>query len=410
MPDNSTGRGTLQIYVSSLINYYPIPEATIVISSSDTNYPFTTQTLTTDSSGFAIIAPISTPAEALSETPGDIPPYSLLSITVTHPLFESITVNNIQILPDIISTEYIHMIPNTSMTGSEIYNIGPNVLLGGYPPHIPEAEVKDVSGSGLSVLESVKIPEYIIVHDGAPNEAATDYWVPYKDYIKNVASSEIYATWPTAAIYANVLAIQSFTLNRVYTEWYRGKGKSFTITSSTAVDHKWIPGRNFYDTIEECVDNIFNNYISKPGIKQPILTQYCDGKRVSCPGNMTQWGSKELADQGYSAIQILRYFYGSEVYINSAEQISGVPVSFPHYNLTLGTSGAPVRTIQKQLNTIATAYPLIPRIAVDGIYGPDTKRSVETFQQIFGMPVTGVVDFATWYKISQLYVGVSKIA
>ena len=125
---------------------------------------------------------------------------------------------------------------------------------------------------------------------------------------------------------------------------------------------------------------------------------------------MTQWGSKELADQGYSAIQILRYFYGSEVYINSAEQISGVPVSFPNYNLTLGTSGAPVRTIQKQLNTIATAYPLIPRIAVDGIYGPDTKRSVETFQQIFGMPVTGVVDFATWYKISQLYVGVSKIA
>ena len=174
----------------------------------------------------------------------------------------------------------------------------------------------------------------------------------YPDYIKNVASSEIYATWPDAAIRANVLAIMSFTLNRVYTEWYRGKGYVFTITSSTAYDHKFIYGRNFFQSISRVVDEMFENYLSRPNVRQPILTQYCDGQRVTCPDWMSQWGSKYLGDQGYSAIDILRSYYGNDMYINSADGISGIPASWPGYDLGVGASGPKVRQLQEQLARI----------------------------------------------------------
>ncbi len=250
-----------------------------------------------------------------------------------------------------------------------------------------------------------------MVHDGPPTDnSATNYYVRYADYIKNVASSEIYATWPEATIYANILAIMSFTLNRVYTEWYRNKGYDFTITSSTAFDHKWISGRNIFENISVLVDSIFNNYLSRPGVKQPILTQYCDGKRVTCPNWMTQWGSKSLGDQGYSAIQILRHFYGNNMYINTAQEISGIPMSWPGYNLTIGSSGQKVLQLQRQLNRIARTYSNLPKIAEDGIYGEATAAAVRAFQRQFNLPVTGVTDFATWYRISAIYVGVTRIA
>ena len=249
---------------------------------------------------------------------------------------------------------------------------------------------------------------YLDIMDSNPN--TKNYYVRYRDYIKNVASSEIYATWPDSTIRANVLAIMSFTLNRVYTEWYRNKGYDFTITSSTAFDHKWIPERNVYDTISAVVDEIFANYLSRPNVRQPILTQYCDGTRVSCPDWMTQWGSKELGDQGYTPIEILRYFYGSDMYINTAEEISGIPSSWPGYTLENGSSGAKVRQLQEQLNVIAGAYPALPKIQTDGVYGPATAEAVRKFQEIFGLPQTGTVDYRTWYKISQIYVGVSRIA
>ena len=232
----------------------------------------------------------------------------------------------------------------------------------------------------------------------------------YKDYIKNVASSEIYATWPEDTIRANVLAIMSFTLNRVYTEFYRNRGYDFTITSSTAFDHKWIPERNIYDTISVIVDELFADYLSRPNVKQPILTQYCDGRQVQCPNWLTQWGSKSLGDQGYSPIEILRYYYGDDMYINTAEAISGIPSSWPGYTLEIGSSGNKVLQMQEQLNVIAGAYPAIPKITADGIYGPATAESVRTFQKVFGLPQTGTVDYTTWYKISEIYVGVSRIA
>lgn len=191
---------------------------------------------------------------------------------------------------------------------------------------------------------------------------------------------------------------------------YRNKGYDFTITSSTAYDHKWIYGRNIFDSISQIVDEIFASYVSRPNVKQPILTQYCDGKRTTCPNAMSQWGSKALGDDGYSDIDILRYYYGSSAYINTAEEISGIPASYPGYELTIGSSGQKVRQLQEQLNTIADTYSNIPKISVDGIYGEGTQNAVRQFQKVFDLPQTGVVDYRTWYKISAIYVALTRIA
>ena len=209
---------------------------------------------------------------------------------------------------------------------------------------------------------------------------------------------------------ANILAIMSFTLNRVYTEWYRNKGFDFTITSSTAYDHKYIHGRNVFDTIDTVVDDLFANYLSRPNVTQPILTQYCDGKRVSCPQWMRQWESMNLGERGYTPIEILRYFYGDSMFINVADEISGIPASWPGYELTIGTTGQKVRQLQEQINRISQDYPYVPAVAVDGIYGQATADAIRRFQSVFGLPQTGVVDYPTWYKVSEIYVGVSRIA
>ena len=190
---------------------------------------------------------------------------------------------------------------------------------------------------------------------------------------------------------------------------YRNKGYNFTITSSTAYDQKWMYGRNIYENVDRVVDSIFANYLSRPGVRQPILTSYCDGRRVTCDG-LSQWGSQYLANEGYRPIEIIRYYYGNDMYINTAQSISGVPASFPGYDLTIGSSGEKVRQMQSQLNRIAQNYPAIPMITADGIYGPATAETVRTFQRIFDLPQTGVVDYPTWYSISNIYVGVSRIA
>lgn len=190
---------------------------------------------------------------------------------------------------------------------------------------------------------------------------------------------------------------------------YRNQGYNFTITSSTAFDQKWVYGRNIFENIDYIVDTIFNNYLSRPGIRQPIFTSYCDGQRVQCRG-LSQWGSKYLGDEGYSAIEIIRYYYGNDMYINSTDYVSGVPSSWPGYDLTIGSSGEKVRQMQEQLNRIAQNYPAISRITPDGIFGPGTAEAVRTFQGIFNLPPTGIVDYPTWYEISDIFVGVSRIA
>ncbi|MBE5937059.1 MAG: peptidoglycan-binding protein [Lachnospiraceae bacterium] len=403
--------GSLQINTRTLTGGKAIPGTRVRITY--TGEPDRViEELVTDASGQTEAISLPAPPVGYSMEPSANQPYSEYDINVSAEGYESVQVDGIEILAGERSIQNVNMIPRSEDASSaELYVIGPHTLFGMYPPKILESEIKPVDDRGEIVLSRVVIPEYVVVHDGPPGDnSATDYYVPYKDYIKNVASSEIYATWPEETIIANVLAIQSFTLNRVFTEWYRNKGYDFTITSSTAYDHKWIPGRNIFESISRVVDNVFTNYLSRPNVIQPILTQYCDGKRVQCPGVMSQWGSKYLGDDGYSAIGILQNYYGSSIFINSSEIISGIPSSWPGSNLEIGVTSEKVRQLQQQLNVIANGYPLIPKIAEDGIYGPGTAEAVRIFQGIFGLPQSGITDFPTWYKISEIYVGVSRIA
>lgn len=403
--------GTLRVNVISSIGLIPIENATVAISyTRDPNTVL--ETLTTNSSGQTPIVTLPTPPISLSLTPGaEFQPYSEYNITVTAEGYEPVLVSGSELLSGELALQPIIMNPlDTTEELEKIVIIPEHTLFGNYPPKIPEDEIKPMDESGEIVLSRVVIPEYVIVHDGVPSDSsAPNYWVRYKDYIKNVASCEIYSTWPEAAIYANILAIMSVTLNRVFTEWYRGQGYPFTITSSTAYDQKWIYGRNIFENIDYLVDTIFANYLARPGVRQPIFTSYCDGDRVNCNG-LSQWGSKYLAEEGYSAIEIIRYYYGNDMYIATADMISGVPSSFPGYSLSIGSSGDKVRQLQNQLNRIARNYPAIPTVTPDGIYGPATAASVRSFQSIFGLPQTGVADYATWYEISDIYVGVTRIA
>lgn len=402
--------GKLQIQVTSELRATPVEDAVIDISSTGEPDQILEE-VKTDRVGQTDTLELEAPPEEYSLSPGEMQPYSEYNFRITAPGYEPLTISGAEILANQLALQDIRLKPVIESEDYENIVIPAHTLYGDYPPKIAEAEIKPVSQSGEIVLSRVVVPEFVVVHDGAPTDStAGDYYVRYRDYIKNVASSEIYATWPKAAIRANVLAIMSFTLNRVYTEWYRNKGFDFTITSSTAFDHKWIYGRNIFESISEVVDELFADYLSRPNVKQPILTQYCDGKRVTCPNWMSQWGSKSLADQGYTATEILRYYYGDNIYINTAEEISGIPSSWPGYDLDIGASGNKVRQIQEQLNTIAEAYPAVPTVTADGIYGPETQNSVRIFQSIFGLDQTGIVDYPTWYKIQEIYVAVSRIA
>lgn len=404
-------KGYLQVQVVNIENNFPIQGARVSISyKGDPGRPL--EEVMTNSSGQTENVSLNAPPKSYSLAPGLEQPYSEYNLMVTASGFEPLEISGTEILSGTTALQPVRLQPEgEGLQREQPVVIPDHTLYGYYPPKIAEDEIKPVNESGEIVLSRVVVPETIVVHDGTPTDStAPNYYVPYRDYIKNVASSEIYATWPQASITANVLAIMSFTLNRVYTEWYRNKGYDFTITSSTAFDHKWIYGRNIYESISRIVDEIFNNYLSRPEVRQPILTQYCDGRRVSCPGWMTQWGSCSLGEQGYSAIQILRYFYGNDMYINTADQISGIPASWPGEDLNLGSSGPKVRQLQQQLDAISSVYTAIPKIAVDGFYGPATAEAVGEFQSIFGIPVTGVVDFTTWYKISHIYVAVTRIA
>lgn len=408
--NNATDSGFLQVSVVAGDTMKPLQDARVSISYS--GEPETDiEQLVTDSDGQTDAVELAAPPVEYSMEPGDVQPYAEYSVTVTASGYESFNVSGISLFADTTALQGIRLVPRNVTTLAGNIVIPANTLWGNFPPKIAEAETKPVGQPGEIVLSRVVVPEYIIVHDGVPTDStARNYYERFTDYIKNVASSEIYSTWPDATLRANILAIISFTLNRAYTEWYRNRGYDFTITSSTAFDHKWVYGRNIFENISQIVDEIFTNYLSRPNVKQPILTQYCDGRRVSCPNWLSQWGSKALGDQGYSEIQILRNYYGDDMYINTAEEISGIPASWPGSNLDIGSSGSKVRQIQEQLNLIGEFYSSIPVLIPDGIYGERTADAVRVFQKIFRLPQTGIVDYPTWYKISDMYVRLSGIA
>lgn len=402
--------GYLKLNITNNENV-PINNASINISLTG-NPNSTLEKITTNSSGASENISLKAPPLELSlDEANNIQPYSEYTAYVTAEGYEPLDISGIEIFSGQNAILPVKLTPVSPKLFPGDIVIPAHTLFGYYPPKIAEDEIKPMNQSGEIVLSRVVVPETIIVHDGVPTDSsAPDYYVPYTDYIKNVASCEIYSTWPEETITANVLAIMSFTLNRVYTEWYRNKGYDFTITSSTAYDHKWIYGRNIFENISVIVDEIFDQFLSRPNVRQPILTQYCDGKRVTCPNWMSQWGSKYLGDIGYSPIEILRNYYGNSIYINSAEAISGIPISWPGYDLTIGSRSEKIRQLQEQLNTISDVYTIIPKLVADGIYGVRTADAVREFQNIFGLPQTGVTDFKTWYKISQIYVGISRIA
>ena len=409
-PPDIIDKGKMRINVYDRQQGTPLANARVSISYTG-NPETVINEVMTDSEGAVNLDELLTPPIEYSMEPGEKQPFSEYTIDVTANGYDEANISGIDVFSGETSIQDVYMNENSYQDTENNIVIPVNTLYGNYPEKIPESEIKPVQQSGEIVLSRVVIPETIVVHDGVPTDStAQNYYVRYKDYIKNVASSEIYSTWPRQTLEANILAIMSFTLNRVYTEWYRNQNYNFTITSSTAFDHKWVNGRNIFESISNVVDEIFDNYLSRPNVKQPILTQYCDGKKSSCPNWMTQWGSKYLGDQGYSSIDILRYYYGDNMYINTAEQIQGIPSSWPGADLDIGSSGQKVRQLQEQLNLIGDYYNAIPALSTDGIYGEITAEAVREFQRINNMPQTGVVDFPTWYRISDRYVRLSGVA
>ena len=389
VPENNIDKGRLKV---SVVNEENVPIKGAAVRLSYTGNPDNIIGESgTDGDGISIFNDLRTPPIEYSMEPGNRQPFSEYDIAVSAPGFDNVNISGSDMFSGELSIQNVKMSARDNSQNNIVIPV--NTLYGDYPPKIDEEEIKPMGQSGEIVLDRVVVPEIVVVHD-----------------IKNVASSEIYSTWPRQTIEANVLAIMSFTLNRVYTEWYRNKFYDFTITSSTAYDQKWVNGRNVFESISQVVDDIFDNYISRPNVKQPILTQYCDGKRVTCPNRLSQWGSKYLGDQNYSSIDILRYYYGQDVYINVAEQISGIPYSWPGTNLDIGSSGQKVRQLQEQLNLIGEYYNSIPVLSTDGIYGEQTAAAVKEFQRIFNLPQSGITDFPTWFTVSEKYVALAGLA
>ena len=253
------------------------------------------------------------------------------------------------------------------------------------------------------------IPENITVHLGPPDSDAPNVRVAFVDYVKNVASSEIYPTWDDSALTANILAIISFALNRVYTEFYRSRGYDFDITSSTAIDQKFINGRNYFDSVSRITDNLFNDYIRRMGFVEPLAAKFCNGTTVTCEG-LSQWGSQALAQQGLNSLQILRRYYGNNIELVNDAPVRGYTPSYPGTPLRRGSQGPSVVQAQVMLNRVGQNYPAIPRVATDGIFGQQTENAVRRFQEIFNLTPDGIIGQATWHQLVRLYVGVTNLA
>lgn len=406
-PVQNTQGGLGQLQINTFLGDIGRPAEDASIRVIDPDSGNTLEEVRTNTLGKAPELTFATPPLEFSMQFGRPRPFNQYNLIVSFPGYAEAVIENVQMYPQITAVQNVTLRP--LFTGILIPY---PTLWGDFPPKIPEDAIKELPfPSDLVVLPEPVVPELIVVHQGRPDDAsAPNVTVGFTDYIKNVASSEIYSTWPRETLKANVLAIISFTLNRVYTEWYRNKGFDFTVTNSTAYDQAFTYGRTIFQEISEVVDEIFTTYITKPNIVQPLFTQYCDGARRSCPGWMTQWGSKDLGEQGYPALQILKSFYGYDIVLEVAQKVAGIPMSFPGVVLEEGSTGSAVQTIQHQLNTISNNYPLIPKVAEDGIYGESTAKAVSVFQQTFDLPVTGRVNFPTWYRISDIFTAVSKLA
>lgn len=392
--------------VNAFFRNIGFPAENVRVSISDPETETEIAVMNTDSEGQLPLLRLPCPSAEYSQSSDSPRPFSQYDLEASLEGYGNVSIKNIQIFAESTAIQNISLTPQY-----ENIDIPYPTLWGDFPEKIPEAEIKKLPfPSNLVVLPEPVVPEFVVVHDGLPSDrSAANYTLEFKEYIKNVASSEIYANWNREALKANILAIISFTMNRVYTEWYRSKGYDFTITSSTAYDQAFSFGRNIFHEISDVVDEVFNLYISRPGLEQPLFTQYCDGIRTRRDGWLSQWGSQELAERGFSAIQILRNYYGYDITLRQASKVEGIPLSFRGV-LSIGSRGEEVRTVQRQLNRISDNYPAIPKLSLDGIYGEKTANSVRIFQEIFDLPVSGTVNFTTWYRLSDIYNAVTGIA
>lgn len=366
----------------------------------------------TDAQGNAEDVTIQTPACRLSleEQNTTQRPYAVCSLTASKPGYRTVRIQGVQIFPGQVTLAQPEMIPETE-AGRDVPDV---------PVVIPEHPLfAGQGGSGARpvvecpaaplVLDRVVIPKTITVHLGKPSASARNVTVSFRDYIANVASSEVYPTWPEQALRANIHCQISLALNRIYTEWYPSKGYSFNITNSTSYDQYYVHGRTVFDVMVRLTNDIFNTYIRKKGTVNPYYAEYCDGKSVSCAG-LKQWGTVTLANQGKTALQILRYYYGNDVEIVRSDNIRSIPQSYPGSPLRQGSSGPAVFTLQRQLNRIAKDYPFLGKLNVDGVFGAQMASTVRAFQKQFNLTADGVVGRQTWYKISYIYVSVKDLA
>ena len=377
---------------------------------SDTFYSYY---FTTDSSGNTGFIRIDTPDAALSENPNNTQvPYSVVDVYADAEGFFPVRVRGVQIFSGTQSTLPVVMIPKTAdysgaVNGIMDFTIPQNQLM--------SVDAHNMKGPGAAQTEplisrDIYIPETITVHLGTPASDARNVTVPFTEYVKNVASSEIYPTWQEEALKANIYAIISLTLNRIFTEWYPSQGYDFDITSTTSYDQSFVPERNIFENISRLVDENFNTYVTREGYVNPLFTTFCDGRTVSCNG-LSQWGSEELAKQGNNALQILRYYYGDDITLTSTDDVRSAESSYPGTPLRLGSEGDDVLKIQGYLTRIQENYPAIPVIpTLDGQFGFSTDAAVRAFQEIFDLFPDGIVGKATWYRISYIYSSVRKLA
>ena len=396
--------GTLRIQTFAARQSAPVEGVTVAVQGDG----FTLHCIT-DATGSAADIPVEAPACALSlDEDNTTRPYAIVSLTAAKPGYRTVRIEGIQIFAGQITLAQPAMIPVTE-EGKDIPD-APIVI----PPH---ALFAGSGGSGPQprenctprVLDKVIIPKNITVHLGKPAASARNVTVSFRDYIANVASSEVYPTWPEQALRANIHCQISLALNRIYTEWYPSKGYTFNITNSTSYDQYYVHGRTVFDVMVRITDDIFNTYLRKRGTVNPYYSEYCDGKSVTCPG-LKQWGTVTLANNGRSALQILRYYYGSDIEIVRTSNIQSIPQSYPGSPLRQGDSGTAVFTLQRQLNRITKDYPFLGKLTVDGVFGAKMTATVKAFQKQFNLTADGVVGRQTWYKISYIYVSVKDLA
>ena len=383
------------------------PVEGVVVTVSGNGF---THTCTTDAEGNAADITLTTPACALSldETNTTTRPYALCDLTAARPGYRTVRIQGVQVFPGQVTLARPEMIPDTEEnrdTPSEPIVIPTHALFAGSGGSGPSP----TANCEPRVLSRVVIPKNITVHLGRPAASARNVTVSFRDYIANVASSEVYPTWPEQALRANIHCQISLALNRIYTEWYPSKGYSFNITNSTSYDQYYVHGRTVFQVMVKLTDDIFNTYIRKTGTVNPYYAEYCDGKSVTCPG-LKQWGTVTLANQGRSALSILKYYYGRNIEIVRTNNIQSIPQSYPGSPLQQGDRGSAVFTLQRQLNRIAKDYPFLGKLTVDGIFGARMADTVKRFQKQFSLTADGVVGRQTWYKISYIYVSVKDLA